>query len=197
MKLSLKPPNRTLMTELETERFILRPVGPFHLAADPGGWRHKRHIYRNLYFETQPLSLKRWLKLGPFPDGQRRFTYAIIPRGTTTPIGYYQVRLSGWHHATNAVGVHDEAWLGRNVAVETRARVLNHYFRHGGVQRFSARIAADNAPSIFTYRRLGFAHVGTLHHERASPDTGAPLDFLLFEMLKEDWMRGPFGEPGP
>lgn len=196
MRFSLKPPNRALMTELQTERFILRPVGALDLIGDPGSWRSKRHIYRNLYLETQPLSLLRWLKLGPFPDGQRRFTYAIVPRGTTAPVGYHMVRMTGWHHATNAVGIHDEAWLGRNVAVEARAGLLNHFFRHGGVQRFNARIAADNPPSIFTYRKLGFAHVGTVHRERASPDTGAPLDFLLFEMLKEDWMRGPYAEPG-
>lgn len=197
MRMAFGPRNPAMTVELETERFILRPVSAWHLVGDPGGWRTNRHIYRNLYFEARPLSFRRWLKLGPFPDGRGRVTYAIVPRGQRTAIGYYQVRLTGWHHASNAVGIHDAAWLGRNVAVETRARIMNHYFNNGGVQRFSARIAADNAPSIFTYRRLGFAHVGTLHRERASPDTGAPLDFLLFEMLKEDWMRGPFGEPGP
>lgn len=196
MRISFGPKNRTLMTELETERFILRPVSALHLIGDPGGWRTNRNIYRNLYFETQPLSFRRWLKLGPYPDGRSKFTYAILPRDAERAIGYYQVRLSGWHHANNSIGIHDETWLGRNVAVETRTRILNYYFTHGGVERFSARVAENNAPSIFTYRRLGFAHVGTLHRERADPDTGAPLDFLIFEMLKENWMLGPLAEPG-
>ncbi len=195
MRINFGPRNPTLMTELETERFILRPVSALHLVGDPGGWRTNRNIYRNLYFEVRPLSFRRWLKLGPFPDGRHKFTYAILPRDGLTAIGYYQVRLTGWHHAKNAVGIHDEAWLGRNVAVEARARIMSHFFAHGGVQCFSSRVAADNAPSIFTYRRLGFAHVGTLHRERANPDTGAPLDILIFEMLKEDWMRSPHAEP--
>jgi len=196
MRFSLKPPNRVLMRQLETERFILRPAGRLELVRDPGDWRHNRHIYRHLYFEQQPMSFVRWLKLGPFPDGQRQFTFAIIPKGASTPVGYHMIRLTGWQSATNAVGVHDEAWLGKNVAVESRASLMNHFFRHADVQRFSARIAADNPASLFTYRRLGFAHVGTVHRERPSPDTGEPIDFVLFEMLKEHWMRGPYAEPG-
>lgn len=195
MRLPLKPPNRVLMTGLETERFILRPAGLLELLPDPGGWRTNRRIYRNLYFQSRPISLRRWLKIGPFPDGNRRFTWAIIPKGATTVIGYHAVRRKGWKTAGNAVGIHDEAWLGKNVAVEVRARLMNHFFRHGGIERFSSRIEAGNHASLFTYRKLGYSHVGTLHRESPDPETREPVDFLLFEMLKENWMRGPYAEP--
>jgi len=196
VRLPLKPPNRVLMTELETERFILRPAGFLEIMRDPGGWRTNRNIYLNVYFRKQPMSFRRWLKVGPFPDGRERFTFAIIPKGEATPVGYHMVRPNGWRTGGNTVGIHDEAWLGRNVAVEVRARLMNHFFRHGDIDRFTSRIPANNPASIFTYRKLGYAHVGTLHRERADPLTGEPLDFLLFEMLKENWMRGPYAEPG-
>lgn len=196
MRFSFKPPNRTLQVELETERFILRPVGKLELIGDPGGWRTNRRIYRRLYFQSGPLSFRDWLKLGPFPDGEGRFTFAIIAKETRSVLGYHMVRRLGWQTAGNTVGIHDEGWLGKDVAVEVRIKLMNHFFRHSDIQRFTSRIEATNHPSIFTYRKLGYAHVGTLHRDRADPETGAPIDFLLFEALKDDWKRSPHAEPG-
>ncbi|RYH03709.1 MAG: N-acetyltransferase [Alphaproteobacteria bacterium] len=194
MRVSLKPPNRKLQTELETPRFILRPVGQLELVPDPGGWRSLQRIYGDIYLRKEPMSFSTWLKMGPFPDGQRRFTFAIVPKGSDRAVGYHMVRLSGLRTASNTVGIHDDAWLGKDVAVEARARLMNHFFRHG-IERFSSRCHAGNLPSIFTYRKLGYAHVGTLHREHAHPGTGQPVDVLLFEMLKENWMRSPYAEP--
>ena len=197
MRFSLKPPNRRLQVELETPRFILRPVTQFDLIGDPGGWRTNRRIWRDVYSFAGPMNWRTWLKTGPFPDGRRRFTFAIIPkdRPGAVAVGYHMIKLSGWRTAGNTVGIHDEAWLGKDVAVEARAKLMNHFFRNG-IERFSSRCEAKNLPSVFTYRKLGYNHVGTLHRERADPETGEPVDLLLFEMLKEDWMRGLYAEPG-
>ena len=198
MRFSLKPPNRRLQVELETKRFILRPVGLFDLLPDPSGWRSNRRICRDLYTLKGPMTFRTWLKTGPFPDGQKRFTFAIIPRDRpgAVAIGYHLVKLNGWRTATNSVGIHDEAWLGKDVVVEARARLMNHFF-HNGVERFTSHCEAGNTASIFTYRKLGYSHVGTLHRERPDPETRKPLDYLLFEMLKDDWMRGPYAETSP
>lgn len=193
MRFSLHP-NRTLMAELETERFILRTVHMLDLIGDPADWRRMPRIYRDLYLEKRPMSFATWLRRGPFPDQVRRFTCAIVPRGTTRPIGYHMVKLSGPFSASNSVGIHDEAWLGKDVAVEARARIMNHFFRHG-IRRFTARVASFNTASIFTYRKLGYAHVGTLHAEQIHPVTNAPIDFVLFEAMKEDWKHSPYAEP--
>lgn len=191
MRLSLQPPNRDLMIELETPRFVLRPVGPFEILLDPGGWRRTEWIYRDLYLQDRPLGLLKWLRCGPFPDQFRRFTSAIIPRGEQRAVAYHMVTLRGGRSASCAVGIHDAAWRGKDVTVEARARIMDHYFRHG-IERFTGKVEATNFASIFTYRKLGYAHIRTTRGERRRPDTGAPVDDLVFEMLKEDWMRGPF-----
>jgi RimJ/RimL family protein N-acetyltransferase len=183
------------MTELETPRFILRPVGPLEVLRDPGGWRHTRHIYRDLYLVNRPMSLVAWLNRGPFPDQFRRFTSAIVPRGETRAIGYHMVKLRGPTSASFTIGIHDDAWLGKDVAVEARIRIINYYVRHG-LQRFTANVAATNFASIFTYRKLGYTYVGSMQSDRRHPETGAPVSFLSFEMLKENWMRGPYAEAG-
>ena len=195
MRFSLKPPDPKLQVTLETERFILRPCSTLEILRDPGDWRTNPNIYRNVYFRSTPMGLAGWLKWGPFPDGRRRFTFAIIPKGTSTVIGYHAVRRQGWQTAVNTVGIHNATWLGKHAAVEVRIKLMNHFFRNGGIHRFTARIEATNHPSIFTYRKLGYRHVGTLHRERADPETGKPVDYLLFEMLKVHWKRGPFAEP--
>lgn len=194
MRFTLRP-NRALMTELETPRFILRPVHMLDLVGDPYGWRRMPRIYRDLYLERAPMSFGTWVKRGPFPDQVRRFTSAIVPKGQQKAIGFHMVTLSGPHNASNTVGIHDEAWLGKDVAVEARAKIMNHFFRNG-IRRFSGRVASTNTASIFTYRKLGYAHVGTTHAEKQHPETGAPIDFVLFEALKDDWKRSPYAEPG-
>jgi RimJ/RimL family protein N-acetyltransferase len=196
VKLTLKPPNRTLMTELETARFVLRPAGMLEILRDPGHWRSNPRMYRNIYLLPGPMSFRSWMKYGPVPDGVDRFLFAIVPKGSTTAIGYHMIRPNGYQTAGSTVGIHDDAWLGKDVAVEVRAKLMNHFFRHGGVERFSSRIESRNHPSIYTYRKLGFQHVGTLHREKPDPNTGEPIDYLLFEMLKSTWKRGPYAEPG-
>jgi len=193
MRLRLKPPNRDLMTELETPRFILRPVGPLEILRDPGDWRRTEWIYRDLYLQERPLSLVGWLKCGPFPDQFRRFTSAIVPRGESRAIGYHMVTLQRGNSASCTAGIHDAAWRGKDATVEARIRILNHYFRHG-IERFTGKVEATNFASVFTYRKLGYTQVATVRGERHRPD-GRPLDDLLFEMRKEDWMRGPHAEP--
>ena len=44
-----------------------------------------------------------------------------------------------------------------------------------------------NFASIFNYRKLGFAHVGTFHQCSWSVADSAPADLLLFEMMEADW----------
>lgn len=194
MRFSTKPPNRALMTQLETKRFILRPVTKRELFGDPHGWRTNPRIYHDLYNRKAPLGWLEWLRVGPFPDGERRFTFAIVPRGSDRPIGYHLVRLTTPTTARNTAGIHDEAWLGKDVAVEARARLMNHFFRHG-IERFASSCVARNLPSVFTYRKLGYAHVGTSTAPRPDPETGKPVDLLLFEMRKDDWRRSRYAEP--
>jgi RimJ/RimL family protein N-acetyltransferase len=194
MRISLKPPNRSLQTQLQTERFMLRPVRLFELVGDPHGWRTNPRIYREIYMRPGPMTFGQWLKDGPFPDGERRFTHAIIHRETGRTIGYHRVRLRGTTTGSNQAGIHDEAWLGKDVVVEVRARIMNHFFRHG-VERFTAGIYETNHPSIFNYRKLGFRFVGTGIGVRPKPETGQPQGILRFEMLKDDWKRTRFAEP--
>jgi RimJ/RimL family protein N-acetyltransferase len=186
--------NRRLACELETRRFLLRPVGTFEAMRDPAGWRRNPVILNSVYLADQPMRLRRWLNVGPIPDGVDRFLFAIVPKGSDEPIGYHFLRPSGYRSVGNMVGLHDQAWWGKDVVVEVRAKLMNHFFRHGGVERFTGRVNSRNIASIYTYRKLGYTHAGTQHRETRDRATGEVLDLLWFEMFKDRWMAGPYAE---
>lgn len=195
MRLYLGPRNKQLQRELETERFVLRPLGFIEAVRDPSGWRSHPDILRSVYLRDRPMDLVTWIKSGPMPNGVNRFLYAIVPRGADLPIGYHALRPSGYRSLSNMVGLHDRGWWGRNVVVEVRARLMNHFFAHGGIERFTGKVDSRNHASIFTYRKLGYTHAGTMHRERRDASTGRLIDLLWFEMFKENWMAGPYAEP--
>lgn len=182
---------------LETERFILKPMGMIETLQVTNSWRYDADILNGLFQSSKPRSLPYWLLRGPLPSSKNRFAFAITPKGGQTPIGAHMVRLHGYRSAFVTVALHDRGWWGKNVVVEVRARLMNHFFAHRGIERFYGVVDSRNVSSIFSYRRLGFDHVGTWHRQKQNPVTGDVIDFVNFEMFRDQWMRGPFWEaPG-
>lgn len=186
--------SKLVIGQLETERFILKPMGMLEALRVTNGWRRDADILTGLMQSPKPLSLPTWLLRGPLPRTRNRFAFAIVPKGQEVAIGAHMVRLQGYRSAFGTVAVHDRSWWGKNVVVEVRARLLNHFFAHGGIDRFYGVVDSRNVSSIFSYRRLGFDHVGTWHRQKQNPVTGDIIDFVNFEMFRDQWMRGPFWE---
>lgn len=186
--------NRRIARDLETERFELKSLGPIACLRLTAPWRRDPDMLRALFQSAEPLSLPAWIQRGPSPDNLERFGWAIIPKGTATPIGLHTVRFAGYRSANCMVGISDRAWWGRDVVLEVRARLINHMFANAEIDRFGGMTASYNAASIFNYRRLGFAHVGTEHRVRRDPVDGKVFDLLAFEIFREQWQQGPFAE---
>ncbi len=185
--------NKVLARTLETERFILKPMGNLETFRMTDSWRSDPAILEGVMYAANQSRLE-WLRRGPFPDNVTRFTFAIIPKGTDKAIGLHSIKLYAPRSARNMVGLHDRDWWGKDVVVEVRARLMNHFFRHADVDRFCGATVSRNMPSVFNYQRLGYDHVGTQHRDRVNPLTGEVVDLLLFEMFRDKWKRGPFAE---
>lgn len=186
--------NRRVARDLETERFELKSLGPIECLRLTAPWRRDPDMLRALFQSAEPRSLLDWIRVGPSPDNLRRFGWAIIPKGTSVPIGIHTVRFDGYRSANCMVGISDRNWWGRDVVIEVRARLINHIFATAEIDRFGGMTASYNAASIFNYRRLGFAHVGTEHRVRRDAVDGKVFDLLSFEMFREQWQKGPFAE---
>jgi RimJ/RimL family protein N-acetyltransferase len=84
-------------------------------------------------------------------------------------------------------------WWGRDAAVEVRARLMNHFFRHAPVDRFLGYVRERNIRSIFIYRRLGYAFTGLMQRPVRDPASGRMADLMRFEIERQQWLAGPFG----
>jgi len=176
-----------LYCDLETERFLLRRIGRIAAFRLTAPWRNDPELMDGLMLTRGRPSLLRWWRRGLRSDGQRHFGHVIVPKSGGGPIGLHVVV---WKHPDSPahfhVGLPDRAWWGKDVVLEVRSRLIDHFLAHG-TPRFVATIDAGNAPSIFNYRRLGFRVLGPAQTRR-EPGTGRRRPAVSMELRPEDWL---------
>jgi RimJ/RimL family protein N-acetyltransferase len=197
MRISFGRPNKALARDLETENFRLRSLTLLEAMWLTDSWRGDFELLGSMHRLQRPFTRLEWARRGPIPNNVTRFAFDIIPKQTGRSIGVHGVHLRDYRSANTQIALSDRTWWGRDAVVEVRARLINHFFRHADISRFESSVEGRNMAGIFIYRRLGFTHVGTLHRARRDPVSGRALDVLFFELLREDWERGPFAEAAP
>lgn len=154
---------------LETGRLVLRPWGADDLAAVfdiYSRWEVVRYLGRTPAVLTEPAqaqaSLARWAEI----PGPVHGVWAIVPRGSSTPVGSALLKLLplseggaisvdteiGWH-------LHPDAW-GNGYATEAARGLLAHAWA-GGLGRVFAVTYPENTASQAVCRRLGMTHLGS------------------------------------
>ncbi len=173
---------------LETERFILKPLGRVEAyRIGRGNWNHDQEMMRNLIYSAEPLNPWRWMRKMVWVNGRSKFSHAILPKSGGQPIGIHGVTLQRHRSAAMVVAIHDREWWGQKVVAEIRRAVIDHAFECRVTDRFCCSVNARNVASIFNYKKLGFNHVGTLHKAQFDPVSGELFDTLIFELLRGDW----------
>ena len=175
---------------LETERFMLRPLGRLEAyRIGRGNWNHDPEIMRNLIHSSKPLDPWRWLRKMVWVNRRTKFSHAIVPKDGGEPIGIHGMTLQKYRSATMVVAVHDRSWGGKKVVAEVRRAVVDHAFENKVVDRLCCTVTARNTASVFNYKKLGFKHVGTLHQAQCDPVSGELFDTVIFELLSADWEK--------
>lgn len=177
-----------LQAPIESERFRLVPLGRWQAFRLTYAWTKDSAFMSSYCGSGEPRSPWKWYREMIRPNNRTRFVHAIVPHGQTDPIGVHIAAMRPYRSCLLAVGIHDRGWWGKGVVQEVRTRVIDHLLEHTDVERLHAMVVARNFPSIFNYRKLGFAHVGTLHRCRIDKATGDVQDMLIFEMFREEWM---------
>jgi RimJ/RimL family protein N-acetyltransferase len=157
-------------------------------------WRTDRDILLGLYQTSRSKPLIKWMRSVLMPNNVDRFAFAIIAKETGEPIGADVITLAGYRSACGSIALHDVKWRGKGVVLETRAKLINHFFKRGGVERFFGSVDGRNMASLFNYQRLGFDHAGTWHRHRCDPESGEVFDLVQFEMFRDKWNSGPWSE---
>ncbi len=75
---------------------------------------------------------------------------------------------------------------GRGLGAEAIRLLARHLFEERGHHRLTIDPAADNAPAIRAYEKVGFRRVGIMRDYERGPD-GVWHDGLLMDMLREEF----------
>jgi len=114
--------------------------------------------------------------------------FAIVPQGSDTAIGIFQVRSLGPAFGTAEWGfaIASEFW-GSGVFLDGAKLVIDFAFRTLGVHRLEARAAVKNGRGNGALRKLGAVQEGVLR--RSFLKNGQYLDQLLWTILEDEWLQ--------
>lgn len=176
-----------LESTVETDRFDLRPASKWRALQLYKRMNDDPEILLQLSHSEDKAGWWRLLRKYKLPNGRSRFMHEICPSGRNECIGYHEIFLAPYRSAALGVVILDRDWWGKGVPVEVRKAIMSHFVRHAGVERFTGSVEARNFASVLNYKKLGFNHSGTMHRCNFNTKSNVPVDYLQFELLKEDF----------
>ena len=114
--------------------------------------------------------------------------FAVVPHGSDTAIGIFQVRSleSAFGTAEWGFALASEFW-GTGIFVDGAKLVVDFAFKVLGVTRLEARAALKNGRGNSALRKLGAVQEGVLR--RSFLRNGEYLDQALWTILQEEWIQ--------
>ena len=118
----------------------------------------------------------------------RFICFAVVPQGTNTAIGIFQLRQieAGFASGEWGFAIGSPYW-GSGVFTEGARLVADYAFETIGVHRLEARAAVMNGRGNGALRKIGAVQEGILR--RSFVKNGEPLDQVLWSILADDWRR--------
>lgn len=112
--------------------------------------------------------------------------FAVVPDGTETAIGIFQLRAlePGFGTAEWGFALGSPYW-GRGIFADGATEVLAFAFETVGVQRLEARSSVENLRGNGALRKIGAVHEGTLRQSFLKD--GRHHDQHLWTLLESDW----------
>lgn len=182
-----RPPDSYLFQTLRTERFELANCTWRETVRLTYPWARDPDILSAFAYDRSSYSRLAWAIRFPIPNGHSFFVHAVRPKGTAEVVGVHILRISPSGTVTLMMGLTDQAWSGKGVFEEVRRLLMDHFSRSDRVVRFSGRVLARNASSVYIYKKLGFRFVGYEKKAWRAPQTKELMDMMIFEYLAEDW----------
>jgi ribosomal-protein-alanine N-acetyltransferase len=114
--------------------------------------------------------------------------FAVVPHGSDTAIGIYQVRSLEPAFGTAEWGfaLASEFW-GTGIFVDGARLLIDFAFSTLGVHRLEARAALQNGRGNGALRKLGAVQEGVLR--RSFLKNGEYLDQALWTILRDEWLQ--------
>ena len=121
-------------------------------------------------------------------EAGRYACFAVVPHGTTTAIGLFQVRQlePGFATAEWGFALGSEYW-GNGMFMDGARMVVDFSVETLGVRRLEARASVANGRGNGALRKLGAQQEGVLR--RSFLKNGVHLDQMLWSILNEEWRQ--------
>jgi N-acetyltransferase len=144
------------------------------------------------FISPPPASIEGFERFISWALGQRQVgqyvCFAVVPLGSDTPIGIFQVRSLEPAFGTAEWGfaLASEFW-GLGMFVDGAKLVVDFAFEMLGVHRLEARSALKNGRGNGALRKLGAVQEGVLR--RSFLRNGEYLDQALWTILRDEWLE--------
>jgi RimJ/RimL family protein N-acetyltransferase len=173
---------------LTTPRFLLRSLLPGDASDRYLSWAADSEVMGPLNVPVIRMTRQQLAAyIGSF-DGITRFLIGIFSQNDNRHIGFYMIETDPIHCIANFnVVIGDKEFWGKKVVLETRPVLLDHFFKHRGIEKIFGQPLARNIPAIFNYKAEGWQLEGVLRGHRKSMTDGKRLDQMQFAMLKDEW----------
>jgi len=114
--------------------------------------------------------------------------FAVVPAGSSTPVGIFQLRSLGSGFQTAEWGfVLGSPYWGTGLYAEAARMLVTFAFETVGVHRLEARAAAVNGRGNGALRKMGAVQEGVLR--RGFCKDGRQMDQTLWSILADEWRQ--------
>jgi RimJ/RimL family protein N-acetyltransferase len=174
---------------LETERFIVRSMGPNDVTDNYMKWIADPELMRNLNTLPFKQSVAQEGERLKAYDNSSNFQFGAFTKGENRLLGFFQVRIDRPHKlAEISVVIGDRDWWGRDVVLEARGAIIDFLFDRLKLEKIWGMPQARNFAAIANYRKQGFRLEGVLRgHNESAYERGKRLDFAVFSLLRPEW----------
>jgi RimJ/RimL family protein N-acetyltransferase len=144
------------------------------------------------FISPPPTTVEGFERFIAWADRQRAvghyICFAVVPRGSDTAVGLFQIRSFERDFATAEWGfaLAVEFW-GSGMFVEGAELVVDFAFRTLGVYRLEARAVVRNGRGNGALRKIGAVNEGVLR--RSFLRNGELLDQALWTILADEWLQ--------
>lgn len=173
---------------LKTPRFALRSLKPSDGSERWMNWLKDPEVMGPLNAPVRAWTSQELRGHIAAADNAQRYLIGIFDATNQMQIGFFMVDVDQFQRrATFNVVIGEKSWWGKGVVNETRAALLDEFFRHREIDKAVGLPLARNFPAVFNYKAQGWRHEGTLRGHCVSVLGGGRLDQYQFGLGKDEW----------
>lgn len=175
----------SLRISLDSGDYVVRNVSSKDVDEEWLSFFNGQHVLRGLNLSGLDFTLASLKNFLAKFDNYNNYFLGIFDKSDRKFVGFYTVDVYHFHRtASFTTGIDTRHEKGKRTLWTTVDCVMEYFFEHTTVEKFSARVLSRNYAMIFNFKNSPtFFYEGCLRDECLSPD-GTRVDILVFSSFK-------------